>query len=130
MIKSLKDLLDKFSRFTNSLVYDGEICKRLENIKISLSTFYKIVLLIIVIIFIALMLLAVPSFSKFGSFIGLCFLFITTGLLFYGNYQEEQINKDFNESENIEIIELNRKDEVIEKSSTKNESKVIENFIA
>ncbi|WP_226797942.1 hypothetical protein, partial [Aliarcobacter butzleri] len=25
----LKDLLDKFSRFTNSLVYDGGICKRL-----------------------------------------------------------------------------------------------------
>ena len=32
MIKSLKDLLDKFSRFTNSLVYDGGICKRLNNI--------------------------------------------------------------------------------------------------
>ena len=31
MIKSLKDLLDKFSRFTNSLVYDGGICKRLKN---------------------------------------------------------------------------------------------------
>ena len=30
MIKSLKDLLDKFSRFTNSLVYDGGICKRLK----------------------------------------------------------------------------------------------------
>ena len=34
MIKSLKDLLDKFSRFTNSLVYDGGICKRLPYIKI------------------------------------------------------------------------------------------------
>jgi hypothetical protein len=33
MIKSLKDLLDKFSRFTNSLVYDGGICKRLNNYK-------------------------------------------------------------------------------------------------
>ena len=33
MIKSLKDLLDKFSRFTNSLVYDGGICKRLSNLK-------------------------------------------------------------------------------------------------
>ncbi|PNV83621.1 MAG: hypothetical protein C0627_04560 [Sulfurimonas sp.] len=32
MIKSLKDLLDKFSRFTNSLVYDGGICKRLPNL--------------------------------------------------------------------------------------------------
>jgi hypothetical protein len=32
MIKSLKNLLDKFSRFTNSLVYDGGICKRLYNI--------------------------------------------------------------------------------------------------
>ena len=39
MIKSLKDLLDKFSRFTNSLVYDGGICKRLINKKI--STFMK-----------------------------------------------------------------------------------------
>jgi DNA-binding response OmpR family regulator len=33
MIKSLKDLLDKFSRFTNSLVYDGGICKRLRFVK-------------------------------------------------------------------------------------------------
>ncbi|GGD46286.1 hypothetical protein GCM10012288_20690 [Malaciobacter pacificus] len=31
MIKSLKDLLDKLSRFTNSLVYDGGICKRLNS---------------------------------------------------------------------------------------------------
>ena len=38
-----------------------------ENIKISLSTFYKIVLLVIVILFIALMLLTAPSFSKFSS---------------------------------------------------------------
>ena len=37
MIKSLKDLLDKFSRFTNSLVYDGGICKRLYNVKLKLS---------------------------------------------------------------------------------------------
>ena len=35
MIKSLKDLLDKFSRFTNSLVYDGGICKRLKDIKMT-----------------------------------------------------------------------------------------------
>ena len=34
MIKSLKDLLDKLSRFTNSLVYDGGICKRLIDINI------------------------------------------------------------------------------------------------
>ena len=34
MIKSLKDLLDKFSRFTNSLVYDGGICKRLGSINL------------------------------------------------------------------------------------------------
>ena len=32
MIKSLKDLLDKLSRFTNSLVYDGGICKRLKGV--------------------------------------------------------------------------------------------------
>ena len=35
MIKSLKDLLDKFSRFTNSLVYDGGICKRLSRERIN-----------------------------------------------------------------------------------------------
>ena len=38
MIKSLKDLLDKFSRFTNSLVYDGGICKRLQQKKKKLKT--------------------------------------------------------------------------------------------
>jgi energy-coupling factor transporter ATP-binding protein EcfA2 len=37
MIKSLKDLLDKLSRFTNSLVYDGGICKRLNGNKILLK---------------------------------------------------------------------------------------------
>ena len=37
MIKSLKDLLDKFSRFTNSLVYDGGICKRLTNFKFNIK---------------------------------------------------------------------------------------------
>lgn len=113
-----------------------------ENIKIPLSTFYKIVLLIIVIIFIALMLLTVPSFWKFGSILGLFFLFITTSLLFYGNYQEEQINKDFNEFEDIEIknrnekdeeikiIELVERNEVIEESFVKNESEINKNFIA
>ena len=113
-----------------------------ENIKISLSTFYKIILVITIILFITLMLLAVPSFWKFASFIGLFFLFITTSLLFYGNYLEEQINKDFNEFENIEveninekteeieIIELNRKTEVIEESFVKNESEINKNFIA
>lgn len=113
-----------------------------ENIKISLSTFYKIVLLIIVILFIALMLLAVPSFSKFSSILGLFFLFITTGLLFYGNYQEEQINKDFSKFENLEveninekdeeikIIELNGKAEVIEENFIKNDSEINKNFIA
>ena len=113
-----------------------------ENIKISLSNFYKIVLVITIILFIALMLLAVPSFWKFGSILGLFFLFITTSLLFYGNYQEEQINKDFSEFENIEIkntneknkeieiIQLDEKSEVIEVSSTKNESEINKNFIA
>lgn len=113
-----------------------------ENIKISLSTFYKIVLLIIVIIFIALMLLAVPSFSKFSSILVLFFLFIITSLLFYGNYQEEQINKDFNEFENIEIkntnekdkeieiIELVEKSEIIEENFVKNDSEINKNFIA
>ena len=113
-----------------------------ENIKIPLSTFYKIVLLIIVILFIALMLLAVPSFWKFSSILGLFFLFITTSLLFYGNYQEEQINNYFSEFENIkveninekneeiEIIELGERSEEIEKIFVKNESEINKNFIA
>ncbi len=41
MIKSLKDLLDKFSRFTNSLVYDGGICKRLYRLNFILTTPFK-----------------------------------------------------------------------------------------
>ncbi len=41
MIKSLKDLLDKFSRFTNSLVYDGGICKRLIRIN-NIKRLFKI----------------------------------------------------------------------------------------
>lgn len=107
-----------------------------ENVKIPLSNLYKIVLLIIVIIFIALMLLTVPSFSKFSSILGLFFLFITTGLLFYGNYQEEQINKDFSEFENLEVENIHEKDEiikvseVIEENFTKNENEINKGFIA
>lgn len=113
-----------------------------ENIKISLSNFYKIVLVITVMIFIALMLLAVPSFWKFSSILGLFFLFITTSLLFYGNYQEKQINKFFNAFENIEmknrnekdkeieIIELVEKSEEIEENFIKNDSEINKNFIA
>ena len=41
MIKSLKDLLDKLSRFTNSLVYDGGICKRLDNMKIRKRLYHE-----------------------------------------------------------------------------------------
>ena len=40
--KSLKDLLDKFSRFTNSLVYDGGICKRLYYIIIQCKETFKL----------------------------------------------------------------------------------------
>ena len=42
MIKSLKDLLDKFSRFTNSLVYDGGICKRLLDIDFNSLDWYDL----------------------------------------------------------------------------------------
>ncbi len=49
MIKSLKDLLDKLSRFTNSLVYDGGICKRLNNLSFNIKKlkFGKIIVLIV-----------------------------------------------------------------------------------
>jgi hypothetical protein len=45
MIKSLKDLLDKFSRFTNSLVYNGGICKRLyrKNYVLTKNSFFYII---------------------------------------------------------------------------------------
>ncbi len=131
------------------MVYLQQINSTLkENIKIPLNLFYKIVFAFIVILLISLMLFTIPSFSKLSSFFGLCFLFITTGLLFYGNYQEEQINKDFSEFKNIEIenkngenkeieiIKLDEKskiikaNEIIEKSFTKNESEINKNFIA
>ncbi len=73
-----------------------------EYIKIPLSTFYKIILAFTVILFIAIWVLTIPSFSKLVSMIILEILFIFTGLLFYGNYKEEKISKDLEEYKKFE----------------------------
>lgn len=74
-----------------------------EYIKIPLSIFYKSILAFIVILFIAIWVLTIPSFSKLASMIILEILFIFTGLLFYGNYKEEKISKDLEEYEKFEL---------------------------
>lgn len=73
-----------------------------EYIKIPLSTFYKSILAFTVILFIAIWVLTIPSFSKLASMILLEILFIFTGLLFYGNYKEEKISKDLEEYKKFE----------------------------
>ena len=73
-----------------------------EYIKIPLSIFYKSILAFTVILFIAIWVLTIPSFSKLASMIILEILFIFTGLLFYGNYKEEKISKDLEEYKKFE----------------------------
>ena len=73
-----------------------------EYIKIPLSIFYKSILAFTVILFIAIWILTIPSFSKLVSMIILEILFIFTGLLFYGNYKEEKISKDLEEYKKFE----------------------------
>lgn len=73
-----------------------------EYIKIPLSIFYKIILAFTVILFIAIWVLTIPSFSKLASMILLEILFIFTGLLFYGNYKEEKITRDLEKYKEFE----------------------------
>ena len=73
-----------------------------EYIKIPLSIFYKSILSFTVILFIAIWVLTIPSFSKLASMILLEILFIFTSLLFYGNYKEEKISKDLEEYKKFE----------------------------
>ena len=73
-----------------------------EYIKIPLSIFYKSILAFTVILFIAIWVLTIPSFSKLASMIILEILFIFTGLLFYGNYKEKKISKDLEEYKKFE----------------------------
>ena len=73
-----------------------------EYIKIPLSIFYKSILAFTIILFIAIWILTIPSFSKLASMIILEILFIFTGLLFYGNYKEEKISKDLEEYKKFE----------------------------
>lgn len=113
-----------------------------EYIKIPLSTFYKSILAFTVILFIAIWVLTIPSFSKLASMILLEILFIFTGLLFYGNYKEEKISKDLEEYKKLESQIMKSKDlnnqeysEIIGeieplKITPKKENEINKNFIA
>lgn len=111
--------------------------------KIPLSTFYKSILAFTVILFIAIWILTIPSFSKLASMIILEILFIFTGLLFYGNYKEEKISKDFEEYkkfesqimkskdlENQEYSEIIGKIEPLKIDTYKKETEINKSFIA
>lgn len=113
-----------------------------EYIKIPLSIFYKLILAFTVILFIAIWVLTIPSFSKLASMIILEILFIFIGLLFYGNYKEEKISRDLEEYEEFEsqIIKSNDLDtqeysEIMGeieplKIAPKKENEINKNFIA
>ena len=114
-----------------------------EYIKIPLSIFYKIILAFTVILFIAIWVLTIPSFSKLASMIILEILFIFTGLLFYGNYKEEKISKDFeeyrefesqimksNDLESEEYKEIMAEIEPLKIDSHEKENEINKNFIA
>ena len=114
-----------------------------EYIKIPLSIFYKSILAFIVILFIAIWVLTIPSFSKLASMIILEILFIFTGLLFYGNYKEEKISKDLeeyrefesqimksNDLENEEYSEIIGEIEPLKIDSHEKENEINKNFIA
>ena len=114
-----------------------------EYIKIPLSTFYKSILAFTVMLFIAIWVLTIPSFSKLASMIILEILFIFTGLLFYGNYKEEKITRDFEEYKNFESQIMKSKDlenqeyseiigeiEPLKIDTPKKENEINKNFIA
>ena len=114
-----------------------------EYIKIPLSTFYKSILAFTVILFIAIWVLTIPSFSKLASMIILEILFIFTGLLFYGNYKEEKISKDLEEYKKFESQIMKSNDLESEKykeimgeieplkiDTHEKENKINKNFIA
>lgn len=114
-----------------------------EYIKIPLSTFYKIILAFTVILFIAIWVLTIPSFSKLASMIILEILFIFTGLLFYGNYKEKKISKDLeeykkfesqimksNDLESEEYKEIMEEIEPLKIDSHEKENEINKNFIA
>ena len=114
-----------------------------EYIKIPLSTFYKIILAFTVILFIAIWVLTIPSFSKLASMIILKILFIFTGLLFYGNYKEKKISKDLeeyrefesqimksNDLKNGEYSEIMGEIEPLKINSHEKETAINKNFIA
>ena len=114
-----------------------------EYIKIPLSIFYKSILAFTVMLFIAIWVLTIPSFSKLASMIILEILFIFTGLLFYGNYKEEKITRDFEEYKNFESQIMKSKDlenqeyseiigeiEPLKIDTPKKENEINRNFIA
>ena len=114
-----------------------------EYIKIPLSIFYKSILAFTIILFIAIWVLTIPSFSKLASMIILEIIFIFTGLLFYGNYKEEKISKDLEEYREFESqiiksndLESEKYNEIIGEieplkiDSHEKENEINKNFIA
>jgi len=114
-----------------------------EYIKIPLSIFYKSILAFTIILFIAIWILTIPSFSKLASMIILEILFIFTGLLFYGNYKEKKISKDLeeykkfesqimksNDLESEEYSEIIGEIELLKINSHEKENEINKNFIA
>lgn len=114
-----------------------------EYIKIPLSIFYKSILAFIVILFISIWILTIPSFSKLASMIILEILFIFTGLLFYGNYKEKKISKDLEEYKKFESQIMKSNDlesekykeimgeiELLKIDSHEKENEINKNFIA
>lgn len=114
-----------------------------EYIKIPLSIFYKSILAFTVILFIAIWVLTIPSFSKLASMIILEIIFIFTGLLFYGNYKEKKISKDLEEYKKFESQIMKSNDlesekykeimgeiELLKIDSHEKENEINKNFIA
>ena len=114
-----------------------------EYIKIPLSIFYKSILAFTVILFIAIWVLTIPSFSKLASMIILEILFIFTGLLFYGNNKEEKISKDLekyrefesqimksNDLESEKYKEIMGEIEPLKIDTHEKENEINKNFIA
>ena len=109
MIKSLKDLLDKFSRFTNSLVYDGGICKRLYRLlKNSKYNWRKLLLLTSVNLINKLSSLQKPTDTK--VFIIDDTVEIKRGKYIEGSCKNLWSNKDKRVVKGLNIVSLNYSD--------------------
>lgn len=87
-----------------------------EYVKTSLNSFYRLLITIFLSLFVIVSIATPFSLSKLISLILLFTLLIITSLLIYGNYQEEKIDKAFEEIEEntkeeklLQIIEVETK---------------------